>query len=618
MGFDFGKQFIYPSRDAKGVYTFVIDQQVDNRYLVKTAAEYHPVVAEYIKTVKPEKGHTQALITALGAGEFFGSNVNGDFFTEHGLKNNGDDYGYKTFEKFAKVRKHHMNKDHHPSYGSVPLSIWNDKMKRVELILKIDDHAAPDLSQALSAGQTVDWSMGAKLPFDECSICGHRSKKIDEYCEHLKFMMNKIDPISGKHVHAINRFPKFFDISHVLIGADRTNATWLKVANAEHSQYVAPHRYEKSGSLYLSIYKEAEVSKKADLDKKIPSNPSPAMTESLSAVAKKIADKIEEKTPLLPMKTMQQLGSHNLADVMQTIFALGMVPHPAEFQTIALNSMGESRLATELLQKGIHFDPADGLNSSASIGSGKVSPEVVALLSSMIAHKSFARPVLMKRVVMMKKAGYSDTKKKFKLVKSANISIPLLATLAAIYVNLMKSKNPAMPEDALAQALRPETTIGSILGSGIIAGAAEAMDTKNHPVGVFDVASEAKPLYNNEGRLELLSKMQKRPVLMLKLSSSAIYQKMFGGLPNLIKQATIESYLSKEPSVLSGLSKVASAPVDGILASSSDLISQAKKTIADSSRVLGKVASIGDLELFPYELRPLIADLVILAETREN
>lgn len=616
MNFSFGKQLIYPSRDKDGVYTFVLDEQSDSRYLIKTAAEYHPVVSEYIKTVKPEKGYTQALITALGAGEKWGSNVNGDFFPETGLKNNGEDYGYKTFEKFAKVRKHHMNKEHHPEYGKVPLSIWNDKMKRVELILKIDNNAAPDLAQALSAGQTIDWSMGAKLPYDVCSICGHQSKKIDEYCEHLKFMMNKIDPQTGKHVHAINRFPKFFDISHVLIGADRTNATWLKVANAEHSQYVAPHRFEKSGSIYLSIYKDAAVSKKAELDKNIPNNPSPAVSEDLKNVAKKIADKIEAKTPLLPTHVMSQLGQYDLADVMSTILSLGMIPHPAEFQTIALNSVGEGKLAIDLLKKGIHFDPAEGAGSQSSLGHGTPSQEIAAILGNIIGERSFARPALMRKVIIMKTA--SPAKKSFKLVKSANIAIPALAAIAALYYNLLKSRQAGMSEDVLAQMLRPESTIGGILGSGALAGISEVLDTKNHPVGTFDVADTKKHLYNNEGRLELLSKMQQRPVLMLKLSSADLYQKMFGGLPSLIKSATIERHLSKAPSGPTGFSKVASVPFDGILASPPDLISQAKKTIADSSRVLGKVASIEDLKLFPKEMRPLIADLVILAETRDN
>jgi hypothetical protein len=612
MNFDFGKQLIYPSRDEKGVYTFVIGESSDDKYLVKTAAEYHPVIAEYIKTVKPEKGHTQALITALGAGERWGSNANGDFFPESGLKHIGDDYGYKTFEKFAKIRKHHMNKDHHPSYGTVPLSIWNDKMKRVELILKIDNNAAPDLAQALSSGQMVDWSMGAKLPYDVCSVCGHQSKKIDEYCEHLKFMMNRIDPQTGKHVHAINRYPKFFDISHVLIGADRTNATWLKVANSHHQD---PLRFEKSGAIYLSIYKDAAVSKKAEIEKNIPNNPSPAISDDLKNVAKKIADKIESKTPMLPTSVMTQLGQYSLADVM-TMMSLGMLPHPAEFQTIALNSIGEGKLALELLKKGIHFDPAEGIGSGKHLEPGIPSHEIASILGAIIGQRSFARPALMERVVMMKTA--KPVVKSFKLVKSANIAIPALAALAAIYYNLLRSRPATMPEDFAAQALRPESTIGGILGSGALAGISELLDTKNHPVGNFDVADATKPLYNNEGRLELLSKMQKRPVLMLKLSSADLYQKMFGGLPNLIKSATIERHLSEAHSSPNGFSKVASVPFDGILASSSELISQAKKTIADSSRVLGKVASIEDLKLFPQEIRPLIADLVILAETRDN
>src|SRR5271166_3490693 len=149
-----GKQLIYPSRDHKGVYTFLIDEKVDHLHLIKTAAEYHPQIQTYIKNAKPIPGYVQPLITALGAGEYWGSNINGDYFPTSGLAPVDKNYGHKTFEYYAKVRKHHMNKDHHPSYGEVILSVWNEKMKRVELILKVSEKDAPDLAQRLARGET--------------------------------------------------------------------------------------------------------------------------------------------------------------------------------------------------------------------------------------------------------------------------------------------------------------------------------------------------------------------------------------------------------------------------------------------------------------------------------
>src|SRR6187399_2413290 len=113
----FEKQIILQGSNNRGLFTHVIDP--NSRYHIKTAGEHHPTIAAYIRNAKPIPGITQLLLTALGAGEYWGDNANGDWFGEGELAHEGADYGYKTFETMAKVFKHHINKPDSPSYGTV-------------------------------------------------------------------------------------------------------------------------------------------------------------------------------------------------------------------------------------------------------------------------------------------------------------------------------------------------------------------------------------------------------------------------------------------------------------------------------------------------------------------
>ncbi len=80
-------------------------QLVHPSNFVKTA-EYSQILVDFIKTLKERADKTYALVNALSAGEFYGSNRNGDYFPENALK----EY-HKTFDALGHVYIHHVNKD---------------------------------------------------------------------------------------------------------------------------------------------------------------------------------------------------------------------------------------------------------------------------------------------------------------------------------------------------------------------------------------------------------------------------------------------------------------------------------------------------------------------------
>jgi hypothetical protein len=274
----------------------------------KYASPMLPEVQNYLEKLKPDSNRIYVLVNALGAGEYWGSNINGDYFPEASLIHKGPVYGYETFYG-AFPYKHHVNKDPSRSFGKVELAAWNDRMKRVELVVMIDRElaarfGAQDVCDKLDHGLFPDVSMGCKVPYDLCSKCldwkkyreaqstfdpsRHRSvgaavlefhKKNpirglsvtrNDYCEHLKTMLNRILE-DGTKIYAINDYPRFFDISFVFIGADKTAKVMAKLASphtggaiyvVEPSWQVA----ENLGYQQPSTEKELELEKAAALD----------------------------------------------------------------------------------------------------------------------------------------------------------------------------------------------------------------------------------------------------------------------------------------------------------------------------------------------------------------
>lgn len=260
-------------------------------YFEKVAsANLLPEVATYIADLKPDNNAQYVLVNAMGAGEYYGSNINGDRFSESALIHRPDRwtgiasvdkrtakdwaYGFPTFYR-AHVYAHHRNKDATKALGTVELAAWNPHMKRVELVTRVDHDAClrfggEGIWDKLKAGDFPDVSMGTKVPFDTCSITldrklyqeawdtyvpgQHKSpgeailefhKKLKtkdgkgirglsitrvDYSEYARTMMNRILP-DGRKVWVDNDFPAFFDISYVFIGADKIAKAMMKIAD---------------------------------------------------------------------------------------------------------------------------------------------------------------------------------------------------------------------------------------------------------------------------------------------------------------------------------------------------------------------------------------------------
>lgn len=305
-------------------------------------AEYSQILVDFIKTLKEKADKVYALVNALSAGEFYGSNRNGDYFPEEALK----EY-HKTFEALGHVYRHHVNKDPQKSMGRVVFSHYNPEMHRVELIIELDKGKAEDVVGRLDKGDLPAVSMGCRVPWDECSICGNRARTRKEYCEHLAKKMNTVMP-TGQRVVAINRMPKFFDLSVVLVPADRTAGFLSKVAGYNGKENTFMKEAVFAPNLNTSLNKYAEQDTLAEIRKNIE-----AKVDCVSSDPKLL---IRNSQSRIPEEKLKKLAKFPMNEILSTMNALRIFPLKEDFQKLALYNLGEISLADELEQKGEVFN----------------------------------------------------------------------------------------------------------------------------------------------------------------------------------------------------------------------------------------------------------------------
>jgi hypothetical protein len=250
------KRIEFNSTDSLGAcFAEAIDITPRGGGLEKIAGKRHPEIDAYIRQLRPDPRYQYVLMTPMGSFEYWGVNVNSDLFPEVSLAFNSTDskglleratevartlekkylapfgktlpvgnysnFGHKTFLN-AKRYRHHLNKDESISYGDIPLAVWNLHMHRVEVISKHDREkalrvGAQEIIDDIDAGRPRMISMGCRVPFDSCTLCGYISFRPSDRCDCLRYG-GRVLP-DGRVVAMVNFFPSFFDLSDVIVPA---------------------------------------------------------------------------------------------------------------------------------------------------------------------------------------------------------------------------------------------------------------------------------------------------------------------------------------------------------------------------------------------------------------
>jgi len=442
------KQIIFSPTDSRG--NPLIELIEPQRGLEKIASTVDDEVLKFVATLRSEPDVAYILVNALSAGEYFGSNINGDYFPWEALayeppgweivkkldleerrkfadsfcRANG--WGYVTFYGGGNF-VHHVNFDpyvsrnRHPyrPVGQIVFAYPNQIMKRVELILRVqkdllERHGGVEFWDSIQTGEFPDVSMGTKVPFDVCSICSNVARTKAEYCEHAKAMMSRLLP-DGRRVCVINTRPRFFDISFVLVRADRTGRTFAKVASAFVGSSGSPARphgsaealsfNEKMGqpSLLRAVNairlakkldkqrreKQGAVSKRAILDKP----PSGAPSQVLDRAAMGFRD-AEQPLPRELLDSAQDVPSFA-----STAGGMGIVLKPEEFLYLILRLLGHPS-AHNMWAGRRSFRPVDEVREFP-LSLREYDPDLEERMLPFVEHRSAMGPVLIRRLHMV-------------------------------------------------------------------------------------------------------------------------------------------------------------------------------------------------------------------------
>lgn len=330
-------------------------------------SKHASVGSDYFKNIVPVPGHSIVYVLAMGAWESYGENRNGDSFPEFPYKENEDPpwiapsdvltQHYKSFETHAHNYRHHVNKDPKKAVGKVMKAFWNPLMHRVELLIDLDDEKAPDLAKRIAAGEFPPVSMGTRVKYDVCSICGNRAPTRAQYCKHLKFQMR--DVINGMKVSALNPSPKFFDISWVYRPADQTAFMMKKVAEEAYDMISG----SAAGEYIEDMEQQKLAAKKlAVIDKIVQGVPVDAKTEGIDPgelsnlyKMRNLVLEAGRNTPDLPDDLLRNLSRFSLPKIFSSTLASGgmLLSTPEVTKIIIYKSRPQMAIPRDILDKSV-------------------------------------------------------------------------------------------------------------------------------------------------------------------------------------------------------------------------------------------------------------------------
>ncbi len=277
-------------------------------------------------------------------------------------------------------------------------------------------------------------SHNCKVPYDICNQCHNKAKNTSFYCDHLKLAMNQVLP-DGRTICAVNTLPKFFDISYVLKGADKTATVLQKLAGAkdalrssgnktfhmiadgmekaasENREYVLP------SACYAELVKEAqeakvESKKNGAMNKEVPSNIQPeAKGENR---VQRAANVVRLTDSALPDTVVKRMAGYPMGDILSTMTGMGMALKPHEAQKLIIIKIRTGKGQEDL--------------GSPTVSPEHVRPSLASLLKEQMEGRSALREPLRQRV--LKLLGQSGDSLQKKVAASDELTQGSLGDLA--------------------------------------------------------------------------------------------------------------------------------------------------------------------------------------------
>ena len=512
-----------------GKHIQVVGDDLSNHSLIKTAGlNYAPEIMDFIKTMNRKPGNVYVAVNALGADESWGCNTQGDAFPRSALNHislrsdmqTPNDYGYKTFEYYGHLYKHHVNKDPKRSYGRVIFSHWNANMDRVELIVEVYS-ANKDIIEQIENGE-VAVSMGCKIARDRCSICGNLRGQGNPPCVHVQKHLKEIADEStakkwsletgkvilpGAQVKTYNDTPRFFDISIVYVGADRTAFILGKVAS-DRGMLVPSFAVPESLGLDDAWFEKIAygITSKTAMDKEIDGSKEKIDGKILGKLKESLnnaCDVVYDEEESIPHSLLDSISStFDPRKVISTLMSLGIVPKPQEFQRIVLIAMKKPEEAALFGDTDVVTSASAGLKikpemADETFGEQHFSPELAEMLSRLIPKRSMFHGNFLSKMSSALEKKAED--KVVEPVSSGLKGIAGLLGLAALYA-VFKARAEKLSPDVVGNAIKKAPYLKALfLGSPLLIShqISQVQAKASEGLGGFQI--DPDPLYKNAG-----------------------------------------------------------------------------------------------------------------------
>ncbi len=474
---------------------------------------------DYIRHVKAVPNETIILVLAMSAGEYYGPNRNGDAWSERPLRAGNTEIKadevlpecYKTFETHANVFKHHVNKDPHKRIGRVLRAFYNWDMHRVELLLSLLNREAEDIVQRIETGEFPAVSMGCKIPYDVCSICGHKAPNRSHYCSHAKFQLTKYLP-NGKQVFVWNPKATFFDISVVRRPADRIGFMMKKVAD-----YIPEIRSSAELGEYVDImaHKLSDARKLSDISKVIHGDIAATKEDTgdmriVRDFSNRVAQPVAAATPPLDATVIREMLRHRPAEVLSTLSSMGLFLTTPEFlKYFVWQLVPDAQIPTSVLERATDVqqqvfdilaqnpDLIEEVENSGflDINPENIRPELISKFTPLLEKRSQHAPHLSRRLVeaVLKKSAtdLSPDEGHWDLFEVAD------PVSGQRYRTTRRAINDARTQ---ASSMRSDNTLRNIFGGGaLLSGAYKLTGHKLPKPAPYAQAAYAHPFVAHTG-----------------------------------------------------------------------------------------------------------------------
>jgi hypothetical protein len=236
----------------------------------------------------------------------------------------------------------------------------------------------------------------------------------NDYDEWTKNHMNRILP-DGRKVFVYNPYPRFFDISFVFIGADRTAKVMVFIVRQGDTRYIPS---AEAGEKVASVYCAGEMD--MDTAAKVASVPDDMLKKAFgiksaedkqgeikkdvipSQFAGKAVPLLTKTEKDLPESAINALASVPEEKALGTTASMGIVLKPKEFQRITLIRLGKKDLANELAAANKVFPKVEE-SQACALDSSSFMPSLARLLMPLLQGRSGLGPFVEKRIIITEK-----------------------------------------------------------------------------------------------------------------------------------------------------------------------------------------------------------------------